>query len=283
MLIFETAQAMQAWCKQQKKAGQTIGLVPTMGYLHQGHLSLVQEARRQCDRVVVSIFVNPIQFGVGEDLDKYPRDLSGDCQLLEEAQTDAVFAPSARDMYPEAYATFVEMEGTITNRLCGASRPGHFRGVTTVVSKLFNICLPDQAFFGQKDAQQVRVIQRMVRDLNFPVRIVVHPIVREKDGLAMSSRNVYLSAPQRRDATILFKAIRGVEDSFRKGERSALILKQIAASTISSVPSAGIEYVSLVDDFSLEEINHDVEKPALLAVAVRIGKTRLIDNTVLLP
>ncbi len=277
MLIFETAQAMQAWCKQQKKAGQTIGLVPTMGYLHQGHLSLVQEARRQCDRVVVSIFVNPIQFGVGEDLDKYPRDLSGDCKLLEEAQTDAVFAPSARDMYPEGYATFVEMEGTITNRLCGASRPGHFRGVTTVVSKLFNICLPDQAFFGQKDAQQVLVIEKMVRELNFPLEIVRVPIKREADGLAMSSRNVYLSSEQRCQALALSQALQEAGAIIGQGERDPAKIISGIQTRIESAPEARIDYIEIYRAEDLADIKQ-IEGKVLIALAVKFGNTRLIDN-----
>lgn len=277
MLIFETASAMQDWCQEQKRAGQTIGLVPTMGYLHQGHLSLVQEARRQCDRVVVSIFVNPIQFGVGEDLDKYPRDLSGDCKLLDEAQTDAVFAPSARDMYPEGYSTFVEMEGTITNRLCGASRPGHFRGVTTVVSKLFNICLPDKAFFGQKDAQQVLVIEKMVRELNFPLEIVRVPIKREADGLAMSSRNVYLSSEQREQALVLSQALQQAGQIIGEGERDPAEVIAGMRARIESAPEARIDYIEIYRAGDLGDIKQ-IEGRVLIALAVRFGNTRLIDN-----
>lgn len=277
MRIFETASAMQAWCQEQKRAGQTIGLVPTMGYLHQGHLSLVQEARQQCDRVVVSIFVNPIQFGAGEDLDKYPRDLSGDCKLLEEAQTDAVFAPSVRDMYPEGYATFVEMEGTITNRLCGASRPGHFKGVTTVVSKLFNICLPDQAFFGQKDAQQVLVIEKMVRELNFPLEIVRVPIKRETDGLAMSSRNVYLSSEQRAQALVLSQALQQAGQIIGEGERDPAKVIAGMRARIESAPEARIDYIEIYRAEDLGDIKQ-IEGKVLIALAVKFGNTRLIDN-----
>ncbi|MGE5391301.1 MAG: pantoate--beta-alanine ligase [Deltaproteobacteria bacterium] len=277
MLIFETASAMQAWCQEQKKAGRTIGLVPTMGYLHQGHLSLVQEARRQCDRVVVSIFVNPIQFGAGEDLDKYPRDLSGDCKLLEENQADAVFAPSVRDMYPAGYSTFVEMAGTVTNRLCGASRPGHFRGVTTVVSKLFNICVPDKAFFGQKDAQQVLVIEKMVRELNFPLQIVRVPIKREADGLAMSSRNVYLSSEQRQQALVLSQALQQAGEIIGEGERDPAKVIAGMQAKIESAPEARIDYIEIYRAEDLEDIKQ-IEGKVLIALAVKFGNTRLIDN-----
>jgi len=277
MLIFETTKAMQEWCLEQKRQGRTIGLVPTMGYLHQGHLSLVQEARRQCDRVVVSIFVNPIQFGAGEDLDKYPRDLSGDCKLLEGEQTDAVFIPSVREMYPEGYSTFVEMDGTITNRLCGASRPGHFRGVSTVVSKLFNICLPDLAFFGQKDAQQVMVIEKMVRELNFPLKIVRVPIKREADGLAMSSRNVYLSSEQREQALVLSQALQQAGQIIAQGERDPLKVIAGVRAKIESAPEARIDYIEIYRAEDLGDIKQ-IEGRVLIALAVKFGNTRLIDN-----
>jgi len=277
MLIFETAKAMQEWCLEQKQQGQTIGLVPTMGYLHQGHMSLVQEARRQCDRVVVSIFVNPIQFGAGEDLDKYPRDLSGDCKLLEGEQTDAVFVPAVREMYPEGYSTFVEMEGTITDRLCGASRPGHFRGVTTVVSKLFNICLPDRAFFGQKDVQQVMVIEKMVRELNFPLKIVRVPIKREEDGLAMSSRNVYLSSEQREQALVLSQSLKQAAQIIKLGERDPAVVIAGIRAKIESAPEARIDYIEIYRANDLGDIKQ-IEGRILIALAVKFGNTRLIDN-----
>lgn len=277
MVIFETTSAMQEWCQEQKKLGLTIGLVPTMGYLHQGHLSLVQEARRRCDRVIVSIFVNPIQFGAGEDLDKYPRDVSGDCKLLEGEQTDAVFAPSVREMYPEGYATFVETEGSITTKLCGASRPGHFRGVTTVVSKLFNICLPDLAFFGQKDAQQALVIEKMVRELNFPLKIIRVPIKREADGLAMSSRNVYLSEEQRKQALVLSQALAAARQAIQDGQRDVSRLIAGMREKIESAPEACIDYVEIYRADDLGDIKQ-IEGRVLIALAVRFGNTRLIDN-----
>jgi len=277
MQVFETIGAMQEWCLEQKKQGLTIGLVPTMGYLHQGHLSLVQEARRQCNRVVVSIFVNPIQFGAGEDLDKYPRDVSGDCRLLEGEETDAVFIPSVREMYPEGYATFVEMDGSITNRLCGASRPGHFRGVTTVVSKLFNICLPDKAFFGQKDAQQVLVIEKMVRELNFPLQIVRVPIKRESDGLAMSSRNVYLSSEQRRQALVLSQALQQAGEIIGQGERDPAKVIAGMRAKIESAAEAQIDYIEIYRADDLGDIKQ-IEGQVLIALAVKFGTTRLIDN-----
>lgn len=277
MLIFDTVSAMQEWCTEQKKQGRTLGLVPTMGYLHQGHLSLVQEARRQCDRVVVSIFVNPIQFGIGEDLDKYPRDLSGDCKLLEDAQADAVFAPPVREMYPEGYATFVQTEGDMTAKLCGASRLGHFKGVTTVVSKLFNICQPDRAYFGQKDAQQVLVIEKMVRELNFPLTIVRVPIKREADGLAMSSRNVYLSSEQRQQALVLSQSLLEAAKAIEQGERDPFKVMAGMREKIESAPEARIDYIAIYRADDLADIKQ-IEDKILIALAVKFGNTRLIDN-----
>lgn len=277
MLILDSVVKAQQWCMEQKKAAKTIGLVPTMGYLHEGHLSLVEQARGQCDVVVVSIFVNPIQFGQGEDFETYPRDLSRDQALLAAHGVDALFAPSIGDMYPSGYHSFVEVGGEITAKLCGASRPGHFKGVATVVSKLFNICLPDQAFFGQKDAQQVMVIEKMVRELNFPVQIVRVPIVREADGLAKSSRNVYLDAEQRRQALVLNRALQEADNHLQRGERDAGRLKEIMREVITSSPQAAIDYVEIYDAVDLSEMER-IDRKALMALAVKFGSTRLIDN-----
>jgi pantoate--beta-alanine ligase len=255
-----------------------VGLVPTMGYLHDGHLSLVRQAREECDQVVVSIFVNPTQFGPKEDLGKYPRDLERDMKLIE-PYTDLLWNPTPEIMYPEGYQTWVEVEG-MTRPLEGAMRPGHFRGVTTVVAKLFNAVQPDKAYFGQKDAQQAAVIRRMVRDLNFPIEIVVCPIVREPDGLAMSSRNVYLDSQQRPAATVLSRSLREARKAYDNGERDAGTLRQIMKDTLASEPLAEVQYVSCADYETLEELEA-VNRKALLSMAVFIGKTRLIDNLVL--
>ncbi len=277
MQVFATVNEMQNWCADQKNKGKTIGLVPTMGYLHEGHLSLVREARRQTDAVVVSIFVNPIQFGVNEDLDKYPRDLSKDLELLEKEQADAVFAPAAAEMYPPGYNSFVEVEGQVTAKLCGASRPGHFKGVATVVTKLFNICQPTRAFFGQKDAQQVLVIEKMVRELNFPLQIVRVPIVREKDGLAMSSRNVYLNAEERSQALVLSQSLAVAREMIEAGEKSPQRILNHIREKIETAPLARIDYVELYRADDLAEIDV-IEGRILIALAVKFGNTRLIDN-----
>lgn len=279
MQIFKTIAEMQTWCREQKRQGQTIGLVPTMGYLHAGHLALVREARSQCDTAVVSIFVNPIQFGVGEDFEDYPRDLEKDSQLLADAGVDALFAPSIREMYPPGYNSYVEVTGEITGKLCGRSRPGHFRGVTTVVSKLFNICLPDLAFFGQKDAQQVMIIEKMAQELNFPLRIVRVPIVREADGLAMSSRNVYLNPEQRQQALVLSQSLQQAQELIRAGERDAGKVKQMLCETINSSPEANIDYAEIYDAVDLTDVD-EIQGRVLLALAVKIGTTRLIDNLI---
>ncbi|MGI6550947.1 MAG: pantoate--beta-alanine ligase [Syntrophomonadales bacterium] len=280
MKVIESPQEMQNWSRAQAKTGLSIGLVPTMGYLHEGHLSLVRQARELCDQVVVSIFVNPIQFGEGEDFDRYPRDLSRDLDLLEKEGVGAVFAPTARAMYPEKEQTNVEPPTGMENRLCGRNRPGHFRGVTTVVSKLFNICLPDVAVFGQKDAQQALIIEKMVRDLNFPVRIVRGEIVREPDGLAMSSRNVYLSPEDRKNATVLYRSLLMAKDLIKRGERNPSQVRNAMYEMINRVDGTQIDYIEIYNakDLSeLEEINGQV----LLALAVRFGDTRLIDNLLL--
>ncbi|HUG34216.1 MAG TPA: pantoate--beta-alanine ligase [Anaerolineales bacterium] len=256
----------------------TVGLVPTMGYLHEGHLSLIRRARDECDHVFVSIFVNPTQFGPKEDLARYPRDLDRDFRLIE-PYTDVVWTPSAEIMYPPGYQTWVEVE-EMTRPLEGTIRPGHFKGVTTIVAKLFNGVQPHKAYFGQKDAQQAAVIRQMVRDLNFSMEIVVCPTTREPDGLAMSSRNVYLDEEQRKAATVLFRSLSGAKELFEKGERNADRLRQAMKEVLASEPLAEAQYVSCADYDTLEELD-EIKGKALLSMAVFIGKTRLIDNFVI--
>ncbi len=258
----------------------TWGFVPTMGYLHEGHLSLVRRARAENDHVAVSIFVNPTQFGPHEDYNRYPRDLERDLRLLEPLGVDLVFAPSVEEMYPPGFQTWVIVE-EVSRPLEGAARPGHFRGVATVVTKLFNIVQPDRAYFGQKDAQQAVVIRRMVQDLNIPVEIVVCPTVREPDGLAMSSRNTYLNPEERRAATVLFRALQAAKARYEQGERDAERLREAMREVIQAEPLARLDYVSVADPETLQELDR-VEDRALLSLAVYIGKTRLIDN-ILLP
>lgn len=257
----------------------TVGLVPTMGYLHEGHLSLVQKAKRECDHVVATIFVNPTQFGANEDLSKYPRDFKRDSDLLESLGVDLLWSPTAEIMYPPGYQTWVEVEA-LTKGLEGAMRPGHFRGVATVVAKLFNVIQPDKAYFGQKDAQQAAVIRRMVADLNFPLEVIVCPTHREADGLAMSSRNVYLNPQEREAATVLFRALSAAKDLYEAGERNAEKLRERMKGVLSSEPLAQMQYVSCADYDSLEELDVVIGK-TLLSMAVFFGKTRLIDNFVL--
>ena len=275
MQIVRSIEEMQKISLAYKKQGKTIGFVPTMGYLHEGHLSLIRIARKKADIVVASIFVNPTQFAPNEDLDKYPRDFERDESLCRKEQVDIIFYPTTEIMYPVPYRTYVEVE-EITNALCGLSRPGHFKGVTTVVTKLFNIVLPDFAVFGQKDFQQASIIKQMVRDLNFPLQIILGPIVREEDGLAMSSRNAYLSVEGRKNATVLFQSLQLARQMLRQGERDAKKIKTKMAELITSVPSK-IDYIEIVNanDFrSVEKVgNH-----TLFALAVFIENTRLIDN-----
>jgi pantoate--beta-alanine ligase len=262
-------------------SGQTLGFVPTMGYLHAGHLSLVKMAREQNDVVAVSIFVNPTQFGPNEDFSRYPRDMGRDLAMLKDAGVDWVFAPSVEEMYPQGFSTYVEVRG-VTERLEGAARPGHFLGVATIVAKLSNIVQPHRAYFGQKDAQQVAVIKKMVADLNFPLEIVIGQIVREPDGLAMSSRNVYLSPEGRQAALVLSKALNTAKALWERGERRGTALRDAMLSTINAEPLAQTEYVSVADPVTLEELDDgDQAREALASLAVRIGKTRLIDNFVL--
>jgi pantoate--beta-alanine ligase len=279
MRTIRTPREMQSAALALRGDGKRIGLVPTMGYLHEGHLSLIRIARQHADVVVVSIFVNPTQFGPNEDLAKYPRDFERDERLCREAGTDIVFYPSAADMYPPDHSVFV-VEEKLSRGLCGASRPGHFRGVCTVVAKLFNLVLPDAAVFGEKDGQQLRVIERMVRDLDFPVRIVRGPTVREADGLAMSSRNVYLSPEERRQALCLRKALDRAEAMCRDGERDAEKVRKVLCEIIAEAPLARMDYVEIVDDATLEPVQA-LDRPCLVALAVFVGKTRLIDNTVI--
>jgi pantoate--beta-alanine ligase len=256
-----------------------VGLVPTMGYLHEGHISLARKAREECASVVTSIFVNPTQFAPTEDLAKYPRNLPRDLALVEAAGVDLVWTPTPEVMYPPGFQTWVEVEH-LTKGLEGAVRPTHFRGVTTVVAKLFQAVQPDKAYFGQKDAQQAAVIRQMVKDLNFPLDIVVCPIVREADGLAMSSRNVYLSPEERQAATVLFRSLSAARAAYEKGEREAESLRKIMKGVIEAEPLARLHYVSCADYETLEELE-TVRGKALLSMAVYFGKTRLIDNFVL--
>ena len=257
----------------------SFGLVPTMGALHDGHLSLVRRAKAECDHVGVSIFVNPAQFGPGEDLSKYPRDLDHDLKLLELLGVDVVWTPAPKVVYPPGFQTWVAVE-QVSAPLEGKHRPGHFRGVATVVAKLLNAFTPDKAYFGQKDAQQVVVIKQMVRDLNFPLEIVVCPVVREPDGLALSSRNVYLNPEERKAATVLYRALSAAKAKYDAGERDAEMLRAAMSSTIAAEPLAREEYVSAADPDTLAELER-IDKGVLLSMAVRIGKTRLIDNFLL--
>jgi len=277
--ICRTVKEIRAFVQQVRSRGGSVGLVPTMGYFHQGHLALMRRARESCDAVVVSIFVNPLQFGPQEDFARYPRDFARDAAMAEEAGVAAVFAPSAEEMYPSGFATHVEVGG-LTDCLCGLSRPGHFRGVATVVAKLFNIVRPDRAFFGQKDAQQLLVVRRLAADLNMDLEIVVVPTVREADGLAMSSRNVYLEPEQRRAAVVLYQSLREAEEMVRGGERDAGRVRRKIEEMIAAVPEARIDYVEIRSLPALEPVQ-ELDAPALLALAVRFGTTRLIDNTVL--
>jgi pantoate--beta-alanine ligase len=260
----------------------TVGLVPTMGYLHEGHLSLVRRSVRECDHTVVSIFVNPTQFGPNEDFERYPRDEACDLELLMKENVGAVFMPTVDEMYPPGFDDWVEVHGPVAERLEGEHRPGHFRGVTTIVARLLRIVRPDRAYFGQKDAQQLRVIRRMTADLGLPIDVIGLPTVREPDGLAMSSRNVYLSPEDRRAALTLSRSLRRVEELVRAGETDAAAIKHRVESMIRAEPAVALEYVSITDESTLEEIE-TIDRPALLLIAARVGPTRLIDNAVLIP
>ncbi len=276
MIIAETVAQVRAQVQQWKKEGLTVGLVPTMGYLHEGHASLAKQSVTLCNKTVVSVFVNPIQFGPSEDLVSYPRDFKHDCAILEEIGVDLVFHPSPEEMYAPDFCTYVDMEN-LTTQLCGKSRPGHFKGVCTVVSKLFHIVQPNKAFFGEKDAQQLAVIRRMVRDLSFDIEIVGCSIVREADGLAKSSRNVYLNAEERKAALILSKTVLLGKEIIAKGERSGKALTDALKANIQKEPFARVDYVDVVNGISMEPIEN-LQGQILVAMAVFIGKTRLIDN-----
>lgn len=281
MKIMETAAEVRAQVQAWRREGLRVGLVPTMGYLHEGHQSLIDRAVADNDRVVVSIFVNPMQFGVGEDLESYPRDMERDAALCEQAGASLIFHPEPSEMYPEDFSSFVDMS-TLTGGLCGKSRPIHFRGVCTVVSKLFNIVLPDRAYFGQKDAQQLAVIRHMVSDLSYGIEIVGCPIIREEDGLAKSSRNTYLNPEERQAALILNRSLSEGKQLLEDGETSAAVVRQKISRQIATEPLAKIDYVEVVDWKNLEPMD-TVDKPILVAIAVFIGKTRLIDNFLFSP
>lgn len=266
--------------KVRRQQDRTIGLVPTMGALHDGHLSLVREARRMCDVVVVSVFVNPAQFGPGEDFERYPRDLTHDAALLTDYNVDYIFAPAPEEIYPKSFSTYIAVEG-LSEQLEGTSRPGHFRGVATVVTVLLNIVRPDFAFFGQKDAQQTLIVRRLVRDLAFDTEIVVLPTVREETGLALSSRNAYLNEEERHAAPIIYRALTRAKEAYKDGERNGSRLAGIVRSTIEAEPRARIDYISITDADTLEKLDKLDDRTVLIAAAAYFGKTRLIDNIVL--
>lgn len=279
MDILKTTSEMQATCREFRRQGKRIGLVPTMGALHAGHLSLVRAARASCEVIAVSIFVNPAQFGPNEDFSNYPRSLEQDCALLESEGVELVFAPSVEEMYPAGASTFVTVEG-VSERLDGASRPGHFRGVTTVVTKLLHVAMPHRAFFGQKDAAQVAVLRKMVRDLNMEVEMTICPIVREADGLALSSRNAYLDQEHRRQALVLSRAMARAQEVAIAGEPSSAKLLQQARAVLASEPEVRVDYLAAVNPETLEDVA-DLREGALIAVAAHVGPTRLIDNLLL--
>ncbi|HKP45609.1 MAG TPA: pantoate--beta-alanine ligase [Pyrinomonadaceae bacterium] len=281
MEIINRRQRMSSVARKiRRDQDRTIGLVPTMGALHEGHLSLVREARRMCDVVVVSVFVNPAQFGPTEDYEHYPRDLTKDTALLTDYNVDYIFAPTAEEMYPRGFCTYVNVSG-LSKLLEGESRPGHFRGVATVVAILLNTVRPDFGFFGQKDAQQALIIKRMVKDLGFDTEIVILPTVREDSGLAISSRNLYLNDEERQSASVIHRALTTAKENFKKGERNAAKLADAVKTTIETEPRVRLDYVNVVDADTLEKIDKVDERPTLIAVAAYVGKTRLIDNTVL--
>lgn len=279
MEILKTINEVRTAVGKARSEDKTIGFVPTMGSLHRGHVSLIEAAKNKCDFVVVSIFVNPTQFGPSEDMDKYPRDMAGDSEKCRQAGVDIIFAPELSEMYPDKLISWVDVE-KLTDRLCGQSRAGHFRGVTTVCAKLFNIVLPEIAFFGQKDAQQSIVIKRMVKDLNMPLSIEVCPTVREKSGLAISSRNQYLSDDEKKDAALVYASLQKCEDLVREGVTNSEQLIEAMIVKLAESPCIVVEYINIVDIESIEDVA-DVTEQALVAVAVRLGNTRLIDNIIL--
>ena len=276
MIIVKTIKEVREKVKEWRDAGLSVGLVPTMGYLHEGHASLIKTSSSANDRTVVSVFVNPIQFGSGEDLESYPRDIEHDSEIAQAAGADLIFNPEPEEMYLDNFSTFVDMTG-LTEELCGLSRPGHFRGVCTVVTKLFNIVKPDRAYFGKKDAQQLAVIRHMVQDLNVDIEVVGCPIVREEDGLAKSSRNTYLSPEERKAAVVLSKSINAGKEMVKSGEKDAGIILAKMQEIIEAEPLAKIDYIKMVDAYTIKQTK-TIEAPAICAMAVYIGKTRLIDN-----
>ncbi len=281
MKIINHIDKMKTYARIMKKENKLVGLVPTMGYLHEGHLSIIKAARNQSDIVIVSIFVNPVQFGPDEDFEKYPRDIKRDEELAKECGVDIIFYPKKEDMYPEGFSTYVDVE-KLTKVLCGKSRPGHFRGVTTVVMKLFEIIKPDIAYFGQKDAQQAYVVKKMIEDLNMDIITKIMPIIREEDGLAMSSRNIYLTKSKRKDASLIYKSLKLAEGLIGSGEINPKKIIKKMRDLLSEKPSLKIDYILIVDTKSLKEVT-TVEGEVLIAIAVFIGKTRLIDNIILSP
>ena len=279
MRIYTTVEDMRAYVKACRNKDQVIGFVPTMGAFHKGHISLMQAARKENDIVVVSIFVNPLQFCSGEDYDRYPRQTDLDRRICEAEGVDAVFNPTVAEIYPKGFDSHVD-QGELPSKLCGPFRPGHFRGVTTVVSKLFNIIQPDSAYFGQKDYQQTQIIRRQVQDLNFDIKVRMMPIVREDDGLAMSSRNVYLGPKQRREATCIYRSLLRAKDLIAKGDNDAAKVIQEMRREIRKTKGARVDYLAITNAETLESIR-EIKGKVLIAVAVRIGKTRLIDNILL--
>ncbi len=277
MEIIKTIYDLKEKVKTAKHKNKTIGFVPTMGYLHKGHLSLVKKTVEQNDFNVVSIFVNPNQFSPDEDYEEYPRNLSKDAKMVKSIGANIIFAPSVKEMYPEKFNTYVQVEGNITKTLCGQSRPTHFKGVTTIVLKLFNLVQPDKAYFGQKDAQQVAVIKKMVKDLNIDTEIISCPIIREKDGLALSSRNTYLSREERNIAPILYKSLIAAKKMINNGEKNSSNVRRFIVNNINTQPNTNIDYVSIVNAETLEPLKQ-IQGNILIALAVKLGKTRLIDN-----
>lgn len=277
MQVIKDIPTMKRLSRNIRCEGKILGFVPTMGALHQGHLALIRKAREDCDIVVVSIFVNPTQFGPGEDFEQYPRDFAKDARVCEEEKVDFVFAPSAQDMYPEGYSTWVEVEGTLTHILEGTRRPGHFRGVTTVVAKLFNIVCSDYSYFGEKDYQQALIVKKMVKELHMDTQILLLPTVREEDGLACSSRNSYLKNEEREAARILYRTLVKAKKMIQEGEKDASYLRSVIKDSIGKEPLASIDYVAIADPETLGSVER-IEKEVIVLLAVRIGRVRLIDN-----
>jgi len=277
MQLIEKIEEMKSYRKRIKNKGKSIGFVPTLGYLHEGHISLIKRARENCDEVVVSIFVNPLQFGPKEDYQRYPRNLSRDAGICQKEGVDVIFAPSPKEMYPKGYSTFIDMQGNLTQVLEGKFRPGHFKGVTTVLIKLFNIVSPDLSFFGEKDYQQALIVKKMVKDLNLDTKIVLSPTVREKDGLALSSRNSYFTPKEREAALVLYRSLVKAKQVIEKGEKNPERVISLMRDLISKEPLAKIDYIDLVDPLTFERVSQ-IKGDILAVLAVKIGKVRLIDN-----